>query len=107
MFNKYFCKFYNTGIRHTKLLNFSLLNVIRAASCRNIQSISPRFLRVYSIRLRGRNTNACIEPVEMKQLLQNIKTGKSIVEDVPAPTPREGQALVKVEASLVSAGTER
>src|SRR5512134_2830336 len=43
----------------------------------------------------------------MKQLLQNIKTGKSTVEEVPIPTPREGQALVKVEASLVSAGTER
>jgi predicted dehydrogenase/threonine dehydrogenase-like Zn-dependent dehydrogenase len=43
----------------------------------------------------------------MKQLLQNIKTGKSIIEDVPVPTPREGQALVKVAASLVSAGTER
>src|SRR5215213_4979549 len=43
----------------------------------------------------------------MKQLLQNIKTGKSSVEDVPVPTPRQGQALVKVEASLVSAGTER
>jgi predicted dehydrogenase len=43
----------------------------------------------------------------MKQLLQNIRTGKATVEDVPVPTPREGQALVKVEASLVSAGTER
>lgn len=43
----------------------------------------------------------------MKQLLQNVKNGKSTVEDVPVPTPREGQALVKVEASLVSAGTER
>jgi predicted dehydrogenase/threonine dehydrogenase-like Zn-dependent dehydrogenase len=43
----------------------------------------------------------------MKQLLQNIKTGKSTVEDVPVPTPRAGQALVKVAASLVSAGTER
>ncbi|MEO5887822.1 MAG: zinc-binding alcohol dehydrogenase, partial [Anaerolineales bacterium] len=43
----------------------------------------------------------------MKQLLQNIKNGKSIVEDVPIPTPRQGQALVKTEASLVSAGTER
>ena len=29
------------------------------------------------------------------------------MEDVPIPTPREGQALVKVSASLVSAGTER
>ena len=43
----------------------------------------------------------------MKQLLQNIKNGKSIVEDVPIPTPRTGQALVKTETSLVSAGTER
>src|SRR5215211_2679358 len=43
----------------------------------------------------------------MKQLLQNIKTGKSTVEDVPIPTPHEGQALVRVKASLVSAGTER
>ena len=43
----------------------------------------------------------------MKQLLQNVKTGKSSVEDVPVPAPRQGQALVKVQASLVSAGTER
>jgi len=43
----------------------------------------------------------------MKQLLQNIKTGKTTIEEVPIPTPREGQALVKVSASLVSAGTER
>jgi len=43
----------------------------------------------------------------MKQLLQNVKTGKSTVEDVPVPTPREGQVLVKTAASLVSAGTER
>ncbi|MBK8821546.1 MAG: zinc-binding alcohol dehydrogenase [Anaerolineales bacterium] len=43
----------------------------------------------------------------MKQLLQNIKNGNTIIEDIPVPTPREGQALVKVSASLVSAGTER
>ncbi|MDD2921271.1 MAG: bi-domain-containing oxidoreductase [Anaerolineales bacterium] len=43
----------------------------------------------------------------MKQLLQNIKNGKTIIEEVPTPAPREGQALVKISASLVSAGTER
>ncbi len=43
----------------------------------------------------------------MKQLLQNTRNGKSTIEDVPVPTPREGQALVKTEASIVSAGTER
>jgi predicted dehydrogenase/threonine dehydrogenase-like Zn-dependent dehydrogenase len=43
----------------------------------------------------------------MKQLLQNIRTGKATIEDVPVPAPREGQALVRVQASLVSAGTER
>src|SRR5512136_2487076 len=43
----------------------------------------------------------------MKQLLQNMRSGKTTVEDVPLPVPRSGQALVKVAASLVSAGTER
>src|SRR5215207_5359360 len=56
-------------------------------------------------RAGARGTNG--EPVEMKQLLQNTRNGKSTVEDVPVPSPSEGQALVKIEASLVSAGTER
>jgi len=43
----------------------------------------------------------------MKQVLQNMRDGKTIVTEVPAPTPRPGQALVKVAASLVSTGTER
>jgi predicted dehydrogenase len=43
----------------------------------------------------------------MKQLLQNMKTGKTSVAEIPIPTPRPGQALVRVAASLVSAGTER
>ena len=43
----------------------------------------------------------------MKQLLQNMRDGKAIVEEVPVPKPRAGMALVKTEASLVSAGTER
>jgi predicted dehydrogenase len=43
----------------------------------------------------------------MKQLLQNMRDGQTTVAEVPIPTPRAGQALVKVAASLVSAGTER
>lgn len=43
----------------------------------------------------------------MKQLLQNLKNGQTTIEEVPVPTPRAGQALVRVAASLVSAGTER
>jgi len=43
----------------------------------------------------------------MKQVLQNIRSGKTSVEDVPIPTPRAGTALIRTCASLVSAGTER
>jgi len=43
----------------------------------------------------------------MKQLLQNLRTGETSVEDVPIPTPKPGTALVQTAASLVSAGTER
>jgi predicted dehydrogenase len=43
----------------------------------------------------------------MKQLLQNMRDGRTIVSEVPVPTPHAGQALVRVSASLVSAGTER
>lgn len=43
----------------------------------------------------------------MKQVIQNLRTGKTEVIDVPIPQIREGYALVKTTASLVSAGTER
>jgi predicted dehydrogenase len=43
----------------------------------------------------------------MKQVLQNMRDRKTVVSEVPVPTPHAGQALVKVAASLVSAGTER
>ena len=43
----------------------------------------------------------------MKQLIQSVSTGELSILDVPAPkTPRDG-ILVRVQASLVSAGTER
>src|SRR5512143_93275 len=43
----------------------------------------------------------------MKQLLQNMRNGKTTIAEVPIPVPGPGMALVKVSASLVSAGTER
>ncbi|HET6846726.1 MAG TPA: bi-domain-containing oxidoreductase [Anaerolineales bacterium] len=43
----------------------------------------------------------------MKQLLQYLRNGKTAVEDVPVPVPPPGMALVRTQASLVSAGTER
>lgn len=43
----------------------------------------------------------------MKQLLQNLKSGKTEVIEVPIPTPQAGEALIQTTASLVSAGTER
>jgi predicted dehydrogenase/threonine dehydrogenase-like Zn-dependent dehydrogenase len=45
--------------------------------------------------------------VFMKQLLQNISTGKATVMDVPAPQAGPGEILVRVGASLISAGTEK
>ncbi len=43
----------------------------------------------------------------MKQILQSANTGEVWVEDVPEPRLLPGCVLVRVAASLVSAGTER
>lgn len=43
----------------------------------------------------------------MKQVLQDARTGNIGVVDVPAPQLLPGCVLVRVAASLVSAGTER
>ena len=43
----------------------------------------------------------------MKQLLQNMRDGKTEVAEVPDPLPRPGTALIRTAVSLVSAGTER
>ena len=43
----------------------------------------------------------------MKQVLQSSRTGKIEVADVPAPRVLPGCVLVRIAASLVSAGTER
>ena len=43
----------------------------------------------------------------MKQVLQNRKTGRPFVGEVPVPTVQDGRVLVRTVASLISAGTER
>lgn len=43
----------------------------------------------------------------MKQLLQDLKSGALLVQDVPAPTVRRGHLLVRTACSLISTGTER
>ena len=42
----------------------------------------------------------------MKQVLQNLESGAVVVTDVPDPGPSRGRVLVRVGASLLSAGTE-
>ena len=43
----------------------------------------------------------------MQQLLQNIRTGRLELTDVPAPLAQPGEVLIANAASVISAGTER
>ena len=43
----------------------------------------------------------------MKQVIQSARTGKLALKSVPDPKVRAGNLLVRTEASLISAGTER
>ncbi|MCK5717084.1 MAG: zinc-binding alcohol dehydrogenase, partial [Thiomargarita sp.] len=43
----------------------------------------------------------------MKQILQNLKTGETILADIPCPNIKAGYLLIRTHSSLISAGTER
>ncbi len=43
----------------------------------------------------------------MKQIIQDLKNGETILEEVPVPSVRSGSVLIKTTKSLVSLGTER
>lgn len=45
--------------------------------------------------------------MHMKQIVQDVRSGETVVLDVPVPKPGPGMALVRTGASLVSVGTER
>lgn len=43
----------------------------------------------------------------MKQILQDMKSGKTLVSEVARPVARDGQVLIATSKTLVSSGTER
>ena len=43
----------------------------------------------------------------MKQIIQNLKTGKTLLEKVPVPFVQKGHVLIKTKYSLISLGTEK
>ncbi len=43
----------------------------------------------------------------MKQVVQNIRKGRTEIVEIPSPTPPPGAVLVRTTASVVSVGTER
>lgn len=43
----------------------------------------------------------------MKQLIQDLKNGQTLLEEVPAPQVKAGSVLIKTTQSLISLGTER
>jgi predicted dehydrogenase/D-arabinose 1-dehydrogenase-like Zn-dependent alcohol dehydrogenase len=43
----------------------------------------------------------------VKQLIQNLKNGSTILEEIPSPQVRRGSVLIQTTRSLVSLGTER
>ncbi len=50
---------------------------------------------------------AGIEHLQVKQILQSLKTGSTEVAGVPCPAVKRGQLLIRSSHTLVSAGTER
>lgn len=43
----------------------------------------------------------------MKQIIQDLKSGETILQDVPVPRAGSGKVLIKTHRSLVSLGTEK
>jgi predicted dehydrogenase/threonine dehydrogenase-like Zn-dependent dehydrogenase len=43
----------------------------------------------------------------MKQIIQDLKSGQTLLEEVPVPQVRNGSVLIRTTCSLVSLGTER
>jgi len=49
----------------------------------------------------------CRKKILMKQIIQDLKKGNTLLEEVPTPLVRKGQVLIQTHRSLVSLGTEK
>jgi len=43
----------------------------------------------------------------VKQVLQHLRDGQTVVDEIPSPSPAAGRLLIRSRVSLISAGTER
>lgn len=43
----------------------------------------------------------------MKQILQDLRNGKTLIAEIPEPNCEDGQILIKTTSSLISSGTEK
>ena len=55
------------------------------------------------IRMKLKNTIK----IYMKQILQNLRNGKTYIADLPVPALKSQHCLIKSTYSLLSSGTER
>ena len=55
------------------------------------------------------SSDICFVPsaLSMKQVIQSLDDGSTTVSDLPSPSLRPGELLIKSHCSLVSSGTER
>lgn len=59
------------------------------------------------VKLKDDEFERVIIEKNMKQILQNLRTGATEVVEVPCPRVSSGQLLIRATRSLISAGTER
>ena len=56
---------------------------------------------------RDEKTLSLIKVFALKQIIQNLKTGKVEVANLPMPSVNNGKLFIKTRRTLISAGTER
>ena len=73
--------------------------------CRHVRKCK-RLLGLHSSLVDG-DISGNEQRTRVKQILQNLNSGETFLEDIPCPRVRAGHILIRTATSLVSAGTER